>query len=67
MTLFDTMWSEHCSYKSSRPTLKEFLPTEASNVVVGPVEDAGIVEIGELVRLAVRCGQTEIRSRSSRL
>jgi len=46
LTLFDTMWSEHCSYKSSRPTLKEFLPTDASNVVVGPVEDAGIVDFG---------------------
>ena len=40
--LFDTMWSEHCSYKSSKPVLKQ-LPTEAANVVVGPGEDAGIV------------------------
>ncbi len=40
--LFDTMWSEHCSYKSSKPVLK-LLPTDASNVVVGPGEDAGIV------------------------
>ena len=46
LTLFDTMWSEHCSYKSSRPTLKEFLPTTGSNVIVGPVEDAGIVDFG---------------------
>ncbi len=46
LTLFDTMWSEHCSYKSSRPTLKEFLPTTGSNVIVGPVEDAGIVTFG---------------------
>ncbi len=46
LTLFDTMWSEHCSYKSSKPTLKEFLPTDASNVIVGPVEDAGIVDFG---------------------
>ncbi len=46
LTLFDTMWSEHCSYKSSRPTLKEFLPTEASNVIVGPVEDAGVFDFG---------------------
>jgi len=48
LTLFDTMWSEHCSYKSSRAILKEFLPTRASNVVVGPVEDAGIVDFGEV-------------------
>jgi phosphoribosylformylglycinamidine synthase len=47
MTLFDTMWSEHCSYKSSRPHLKAHLPSQASNVVIGPVEDAGIVDFGE--------------------
>lgn len=41
--LFDTMWSEHCSYKSSRSVLK-LLPTDASGVVVGPGEDAGIVK-----------------------
>ncbi|MEN8208959.1 MAG: phosphoribosylformylglycinamidine synthase subunit PurL [Candidatus Fermentibacteria bacterium] len=41
--LFDTMWSEHCSYKSSRSVLK-LLPTHASSVVVGPGEDAGIVK-----------------------
>ncbi len=46
LTLFDTMWSEHCSYKSSRATLKRLLPTGAANVVVGPVEDAGVVELG---------------------
>ncbi len=48
LTLFDTMWSEHCSYKSSRAVLKEFLPTSAGNVVVGPVEDAGVVDFGEV-------------------
>ena len=47
LTLFDTMWSEHCSYKSSRPHLKKHLPTEGPNVVVGPVEDAGIIDFGE--------------------
>jgi phosphoribosylformylglycinamidine synthase len=45
--LFNTMWSEHCSYKSSKPTLKKYLPTEGRFVVLGPVEDAGVVEIGE--------------------
>jgi phosphoribosylformylglycinamidine synthase II len=43
LILFDTMWSEHCSYKSSRSVLKEFLPVEAPNVLLGPGEDAGIV------------------------
>lgn len=44
---YDAMWSEHCSYKSSRATLKEFLPTDGPNVVMGPVEDSGIVAIDE--------------------
>ena len=41
--LFDTLWSEHCSYKSSRSTLQAYLPTEAPHVILGPGEDAGIV------------------------
>lgn len=44
---YDAMWSEHCSYKSSRATLKEFMPTEGPNVVLGPQEDAGIVAIDD--------------------
>jgi phosphoribosylformylglycinamidine synthase len=41
--LFDTLWSEHCSYKSSRAVLKAYLPTEAPHVILGPGEDAGVV------------------------
>jgi phosphoribosylformylglycinamidine synthase len=48
LTLFDTMWSEHCSYKSSRRVLKEHLPTEAGNVIMGPGEDAGIIRFAEI-------------------
>ncbi|OPL17945.1 MAG: hypothetical protein AVO35_07235 [Candidatus Aegiribacteria sp. MLS_C] len=44
--LFDTMWSEHCSYKSSRTTLR-LLPTQGPLVVLGPGEDAGIVSFAE--------------------
>jgi phosphoribosylformylglycinamidine synthase II len=44
--LFDVMWSEHCSYKSSRRTLAT-LPTSGSHVVLGPGEDAGIVRLAE--------------------
>jgi phosphoribosylformylglycinamidine synthase II len=44
--MIDIMWSEHCSYKSSRPVLK-FLPTEAPHVLIGPGEDAGVVDIGD--------------------
>jgi len=42
--LWSIQGSEHCSYKSSRPHLKQF-NTEGSNVILGPSEDAGIVEI----------------------
>ena len=41
--IFNSEWSEHCSYKSSKATLEEFLPTDAPNVIQGPEEDAGIV------------------------
>lgn len=44
--IFNVEWSEHCSYKSSRATLKEFLPTTGPNVIMGPEEDAGIIELG---------------------
>jgi len=43
--IFNTMWSEHCSYKSSRKVLGEYLPTEGVGVVLGPGEDAGIVRL----------------------
>ncbi|MBN1164221.1 MAG: phosphoribosylformylglycinamidine synthase subunit PurL [Candidatus Krumholzibacteriota bacterium] len=43
LTIFNTMWSEHCSYKSSRKILRDLLPTQAPNVVMGPGEDAGII------------------------
>ncbi len=43
--LFDILWSEHCSYKSSRRVLKR-LPTTGSEVLIGPGEDAGVVHLG---------------------
>jgi len=43
--IFDVMWSEHCSYKSSRLHLKK-LPTKGPRVLVGPGENAGIIDIG---------------------
>ncbi|MCX5800670.1 MAG: phosphoribosylformylglycinamidine synthase subunit PurL [Candidatus Eisenbacteria bacterium] len=45
VTIFDIMWSEHCSYKSSKELLKKYLPTSAPNVVLGPGEDAGIIRL----------------------
>ncbi len=44
--LFSVMWSEHCSYKSSKHVLKKF-PTEGKQVLQGPGEGAGIVDIGD--------------------
>ena len=44
--IFSVMWSEHCSYKSSRVHLKRF-PTEGERVVQGPGENAGAVDIGD--------------------
>ena len=43
--LFNSEWSEHCSYKSSKSTLEEFLPITGPNVIQGPEEDAGIIEL----------------------
>lgn len=44
--LFSALWSEHCSYKSSKPILKKF-PTTGERVLQGPGEGAGIVDIGD--------------------
>jgi len=46
LAMYSVMWSEHCSYKSSRKHLGRF-PTEAPWVVVGPGENAGVVDIGD--------------------
>ena len=43
--IFSVMWSEHCSYKSSKVWLKK-LPTEGPQVIQGPGENAGVVDIG---------------------
>ncbi len=45
-SMIDAEWSEHCSYKSSKPILKQ-LPTEGSRVLVGPGYDSGVVDIGD--------------------
>ncbi|WP_366161825.1 phosphoribosylformylglycinamidine synthase subunit PurL [Bacillus infantis] len=44
--LFSVMWSEHCSYKNSKPVLKKF-PVKGKRVLQGPGEGAGIVDIGD--------------------
>lgn len=44
--MIDAEWSEHCSYKSSKPILKQ-LPTKGPRVILGPGYDAGIVDVGD--------------------
>ena len=44
--MYGVMWSEHCSYKNSKPVLKKF-PTEGEQVIQGPGENAGIIDIGD--------------------
>jgi phosphoribosylformylglycinamidine (FGAM) synthase-like enzyme len=52
--IFSVMWSEHCSYKSTRPLLKTF-PTRSERILVGAGEEnAGIVEIGDGLAIAFK-------------
>jgi phosphoribosylformylglycinamidine synthase II len=46
LAMYAAMWSEHCSYKSSKVHLRH-LPTEGPHVLVGPGEDAGVVDVGD--------------------
>ena len=51
--MFGVMWSEHCCYRNSRPLLQGF-PTEGSRILVGPGENAGVVDLGNGQRLAFK-------------
>ncbi|MEX0270217.1 phosphoribosylformylglycinamidine synthase subunit PurL [Leptolyngbyaceae cyanobacterium UHCC 1019] len=51
--MFGVMWSEHCCYKNSRPLLKQF-PTKGDRVLVGPGENAGVVDLGNGLHLAFK-------------
>jgi phosphoribosylformylglycinamidine synthase subunit PurL len=53
LALFGVMWSEHCSYKSSRLHLRR-LPTTAPHVLVGPGENAGVIDAGDGIAVAIR-------------
>ncbi len=53
LSMYSVMWSEHCSYKSSRIHLQR-LPTEAPWVLVGPGENAGVVDVGDGIAAAFR-------------
>ncbi|HYP04262.1 MAG TPA: phosphoribosylformylglycinamidine synthase subunit PurL, partial [Cyanobium sp.] len=51
--MFGVMWSEHCCYRNSRPLLRQF-PTTGPRILVGPGENAGVVDLGEGQRLAFK-------------
>jgi phosphoribosylformylglycinamidine synthase len=53
LAMYSVMWSEHCSYKSSRLHLKR-LPSEGQAVLVGPGENAGVVDVGDGIAIALR-------------
>jgi phosphoribosylformylglycinamidine synthase len=53
LALYSVMWSEHCSYKSSRVHLGR-LPTEGEGVLVGPGENAGVIDAGDGIAVAIR-------------
>jgi phosphoribosylformylglycinamidine synthase subunit PurL len=53
LAMYSVMWSEHCSYKSSRLHLRR-LPTEGTDVLVGPGENAGVVDAGDGIAVAFR-------------
>ena len=53
LAMFSVMWSEHCSYKSSRSLLRT-LPTAGEGVVAGPGENAGVVRIGDGLAVAFK-------------
>ena len=53
LALYGVMWSEHCSYKSSRRHLRR-LPTAGDRVLVGPGENAGVIDAGDGIAVAIR-------------
>jgi phosphoribosylformylglycinamidine synthase subunit PurL len=53
LALYGVMWSEHCSYKSSRLHLRR-LPSEGAHVLVGPGENAGVIDAGDGIAVAIR-------------
>jgi phosphoribosylformylglycinamidine synthase len=51
--MFGVMWSEHCCYKNSKPLLSQF-PTQGDRILVGPGENAGVIDIGDGLRIAFK-------------
>ncbi len=53
LSMYSVMWSEHCSYKSSRIHLRRF-PSKGEGVLVGPGENAGVMDVGDGIAAAIR-------------
>lgn len=53
LAMYSVMWSEHCSYKSSRPHLRR-LPSDGEHVILGPGENAGVIDIGDGMAAVMR-------------
>ncbi len=51
--MFGVMWSEHCCYRNSKPLLANF-PTKGKNVLVGPGENAGVIDVGNNQKLVFK-------------
>ena len=51
--MFGVMWSEHCCYRNSKPLLANF-PTTGKNVLVGPGENAGVIDVGNDQKLVFK-------------
>ena len=51
--MFGVMWSEHCCYRNSKPLLQKF-PTQGKNVLVGPGENAGVIDVGNNQKLVFK-------------
>ena len=64
LAIFSVMWSEHCSYKSSRPLLRT-LPTAGEGLVAGPGENAGVIAIGDGLGVAFKIA-SDARGRRGR-
>lgn len=58
------MWSEHCSYKHSKPFLTQF-PTSGSHVLMGPGEGAGVVDIGDEQAVVLKLNHITILQQSN--
>ncbi len=51
--MYSVLWSEHCSYKNSKPVLKKF-PTEGEHVLLGPGENSGVIDLGDDIGLSFK-------------